>query len=185
MLAETFVGAILNNLMALAPFVMVLSYQRGVRWKWGKNPVALEPGFHLRCWLMHKVEISDMTDCAIELPIQSVMTADEKLLCFSANIGYRISDVVAHWQSVHDFESSTAALAMTHLAERVRGQNLSEVIADQSKLEKSLRGTLTTKFKNWGTEVFAVGFTNFAEVNNQFRIFTDGGINRPHIVLPI
>lgn len=184
MIAETFVGAILNNLMALAPFVIVLSYQGGVRWRLGKNPRELKPGIHWKIWLIHKVEISDLTDCVIELPSQCVLTADEKHLCFSANIGYRIVDVVKHWDSVQDFTESTIALAMTHLAKQVRKKKLSEVIADQTKLEGSLRGTLTNRFQTWGTEVFSVGFTNFAEVNNQFRIFTDSPNSR-HLVLPV
>lgn len=175
-MGETFIGAIINNLMALAPFVVVLSYQRGVKWTVGRNPTELLPGFHLKIWFIHKVEVSDITDCAVELPIQSVITADEKLVCFSVNIGYRVTDVVKHWATVHDFDSSTAALAMTHLAERVREECLADLVRDLKKLERSLRGTLTTRFKEYGTEVFSVGFTNFAEVPRQIRLFTDGGI---------
>ena len=182
-MAETFISALLNNLLALAPFIIILSYQRGVRWRLGNNPMELEPGFHWKIWLIHKVEVSEITDCAIELPIQSVITADEKLLCFSVNIGYRIVDVVKHWQSVHDFDASTAALAMTHLAKEVRKRKLADLVADLSKLENSLKGTLTTKFSDYGTKVFSVGFTNFSEINNQYRIFGDG--NYKSGILPI
>lgn len=172
-MGETFITIIFNNLMALMPFVIVRSYQSGVRWRFGTRPVALAPGLHFKIWVYHQVEISDVTDEFIELPIQSVITKDNKLVCFSANIGYRISDIVKHWENVQDFVASTHGAAMTHLAKRVRESDLAALEADLKKLEDSLKGTLSTKFKDWGTEVFAVGFTNFAEVSRQYRFFGD------------
>jgi regulator of protease activity HflC (stomatin/prohibitin superfamily) len=74
-------------------FAIVLSYQKGVRWTFGIDPVALEPGFHWKLWLMHRVEVINVVDEVIELPVQSVITADEKLVCFSVNIGFRFSDI--------------------------------------------------------------------------------------------
>jgi regulator of protease activity HflC (stomatin/prohibitin superfamily) len=171
----TLMETILQNLMALLPFVIVRTYERGVRWTFGCNPTELMPGFHWKIWLLHQVETMPIVDEAIELPIQSVITADEKLVCFSVNIGYRVCDVVKHWNGVQDFHESTKALAMTHLAQRVRASKLADLVAEGGlkKLEGSAEGTLTTKFNKWGTEVFFVGFVNFAEVPRQMRIFTD------------
>ena len=170
---ETFLASVLQNLLVLMPFTIIRTYQMGVRWSLGKNPKPLGAGWHWKVWLYHGIEISDVVDEVIELPIQSVITKDEKLVCFNANIGYRITDIVKHWHSVQDFHESTRALAMSHLAEKVREKNLTDLVGDIKKLETSLRGTLTTRFKDWGTEVFHVGFPNFAEVPNQVRLFSD------------
>ncbi len=170
---ETLLQIILNNLASLLPFAIVRSYQRGVRWTMGRNPRELLPGVRLKVWLLHQVEILDCADEVINLPVQSIITKDEKLVCFSVNIGFRIVNIVDHFCNVQDFAESTAGLATTHLAKRVRAKTLSELTADLSDLETSLRGTLTTQMKRWGTEVFAVGFTNFAEVPRQMRIFLD------------
>lgn len=170
----TLIEAVLNNLMALFPFVIIHSYQRGVRWIVGKNPVELLPGFHWKAWFIHSVEIFDIADEVLTLPVQSVITKDEKLVCFSVNIGFRVVDVVSHACSVQDFVESSGGLAMTHLAKRVREKTLSELVSDLKDLEKSLEGTLTTRMKGWGTEVFSVGFIDFAEVPQQIRVFLDG-----------
>jgi regulator of protease activity HflC (stomatin/prohibitin superfamily) len=170
---ENFVTILLNNLMALMPFVIVRTYQRGVRWRLGRFPFELKPGLHLKLWLYHQVELVDVVDEVIDLPVQSVITEDEKLVCFSVNIGYRVVDVVKHWNSVQDFHEATAGIAMTHMAKKVREKKLPELLQDLSKLERSLEGTLTTRFKDWGTEVFSVGFTDFAEVPTQIRLFGD------------
>lgn len=183
----TLIEVILQNLMSLFPFVVVRSYQAGVRWTFGRNPVALGPGPHWKLWVYHQIDIYDLCDEVLDLPVQSVITKDEKLVCFSVNIGFRVVDVVAHGCNVQDFAESTAGLAMTHLAQRVREKTLSEVTSDGGlrDLERSLEGTLTTRMKRWGTEVFSVGFTNFAEVPRQMRIFLDshaqGILAPPHL----
>ena len=170
---------VLQNLMSLLPFVIVRSYQRGVRWQFGKNPKELLPGFRLKIWLWHQIEIYDTCDDVIDLPVQSVITKDEKLVCFSVNIGFRVVDAVAHGCNVQDFVESTAGLTMTHLAQRVREKTLKELTSEGGlkALEASLEGTLTTRMKRWGSEVFSVGFTNFAEVPRQMRIFLDSHRN--------
>lgn len=168
---ETILPAIFENVLAIMPFKIIQSYERGVRWRWGKNPIEVGPGLVRRIWLMESVETTVVVDDVIELPVQSVITKDKKLVCFKACIGYRVVDVVKHQCNVTDFNSSTKAFAMTHLAKRVREQDLDETEGDLSKLEKSLQGTLTTRFKDWGTEVFMVGFTDFAEVPTQVRLF--------------
>lgn len=173
-MGETFLATVLQNLMALLPFLIVQSYQGGVRWVFGKNPKELKPGFHWKLWLVHQVAVVDMVAEAIELPTQSVMTQDKKLICFSVNIGYRVVDVVSHYCNVQDFVESTVAIAMSHLAKRVREKTMQQLHDDLDDLEKSLRGTLTTRMKDWGTEVFSVGFTNFVEQPRAFRLLTDG-----------
>lgn len=177
----TIVEVILNNLLALLPFVVLKVYDRGVRYSFGKNPTELGPGFHWRVWLYHSIETFDVADEVLNLPVQSVITKDEKLVCFSVNVGFRITDVVAHATTVQDFIASTRGIAMTHLAKRVRDKKLSELVADLSDLEKSLEGTLTTRMKRWGTEVFSVGFTDFAEVPQQIRVFGA----EDHHILPL
>lgn len=167
---------ILNNLMALLPFVIIKSYERGVRFRFGKSPIELKPGFHWKIWVYHFVEVGMVSDDYIETPIQSVITKDGKLVVFSVNIGYRIVDIVKHYTSVQEFTDSTKALAMVHLAKKVRESTLADTLADLKKLETSLRGTLSNQFKQWGTQVFAVGFVNFSEVPQQIRLFSDNGM---------
>jgi regulator of protease activity HflC (stomatin/prohibitin superfamily) len=168
---ESILPAVFENLLAIMPFKIVYSYEKAVRWTLGKNPHEVGPGWVWRIWLLHEVSTTVVVDDVIELPVQSVITADEKLVCFKAAIGYRVVDVVKHACNVTDFIESTKVLAAQHLAKKVRGNTLADLIEDLSKLERSLEGTLTTKFKDWGTEVFMVGFIDFAEVPTQVRIF--------------
>jgi len=175
----TLIEIVFNNLMALLPFVIVRSYAEGVRWKFGRDPVAVKPGLRLKIWFLHQIDIYALVDDVLDLPTQTVITKDGTAVCFSVNIGYKIVDVVCHACNVQDFVESTSGLAMTHLAQRVREQTYAELVGENGlkELEKSLQGTLTTRMKRWGTEVFSVGFTNFAKVRAPLRIFLDAHRN--------
>lgn len=173
-MASTIAEMILQNLMALLPFVVIFSFEGGVRWTLGRNPIALGPGFHWKIWFVHEIEVIQIVDDFVELPIQSVITKDGELVCFSVNIGYRIGDTVKHFCEVTDFKEALEGIAMQHLAQRVREQKYDELTDDLKTLETSLKGTLTTRVRPWGTEIFSVGFTNFAKVPYQFRLF--GGL---------
>jgi len=174
-MSGTLLEVIFQNLMSLFPFVIIKSYARGVRWTLGRNPKELKPGPHWRVWLIHQVEEYNVVDEVLDLPVQSVITKDDKPICFSVNIGFRVTDVVTHCTGVQDFNESTAGLAMTHLAQRVREKTLADLVAEGGlkDLEKSLEGTLTTRLKAWGATVFSVGFINFAPGRAPLRIFLD------------
>lgn len=173
MVMDSIVDVVLQNLSDLMPFVVVRSYERGVRWTLGRNPTELGPGFHLRVWLLHSSEKVPICDDVLMLPIQSVITKDEKLVCFKGSVGYRIKDPVKHCCEVTDFRDSTVALAMQHLAQRVREADLKDTVADLRKLEKSIERTLETRLRDWGSEVAYFGFTDFCEVRHQMRLFQD------------
>lgn len=169
------VEALSSNLLQLMPFTIIYTYERGVRYTFGRNPVELQPGFRLRVYLVHTVDKVVVVDDVLTTPTQSVITRDGKLVCFRASIAYRVADAVKHYNGVTDFETSTLSIAQRHLAKRIRECPLAELETPEGlkKLEDSLKGTLSTKFAAWGTEVFDVGFVDFAEVPTQIRLFGD------------
>lgn len=173
MVLENIVNALLENLMALMPFVIVKQYEKGVRYKFGKNPSELDPGFHWKLYLYHEIDKIIVVDDTIDLGVQSVITSDEKMVCFRVSFAYTVDDAVKHQCNVTDFETSISSLARRHLAKRVRAMTYADIVSDLSKLEKSLEGTMTTKFRDWGVRVFDVGFTDFAKVETQVRLFGD------------
>lgn len=175
MIAGTVVEHIAANIGAMLPYEILTSYEKGVRWRLGRKPQEIGPGPHWRIPIYHKIMKFDVVDEVMDLPVQSVITKDNKAVCFSVNIAFRIADVVAHACGVQDFFESTAGAAMTHLAKRVRERTLEELEQPEglSKLERSLRDTLTTKMRAWGTEVQDVGFTNFVANPRMMRLFID------------
>ena len=175
MIGGTVVEHVFANIEKMLPFQILKSYQMGVRWTLGKNPIALDPGPHWRIPLWHSISVHDVVDEVVNLPTQSVITKDKKTVCFSVNISFRIADIVAHECNVQDFLESTTGAAMIHLSKRVREKTLEELETPEGlkELEVSLKATLTTKMKRWGTEIIDIGFTDFVPVPRMLRIFLD------------
>lgn len=178
MILDNLVDALFNNVMELMPFVVIREYERGCRFKFGKDPKELQPGIRWRIYLYHAVEKVTVVDDVIELPLQSIITKDEKPLCFKIAIGFRVTDAVKHFCNVNDFLESTKAAAMIHLTKKVRELTLKEIVEDLTKIEASLARTLTTKLKGWGVEVTDVGFIDFSEVRHQLRLFSSERITK-------
>lgn len=167
------VQAIIANLAQLLPWRIVMSYNVAVRWTWGAKPKALGPGFHWAWWFVHHIQQVSAVEEVINLAPQSVTTADDKCVVFSCNLGLKVTDPVAHVCNVHDFANSSRDLAMTHLSKRVRAMTYAELTTGLDALEQSLRGTMSTQWKDWGTVCTRVGFTDFAHTRAPIRLFTD------------
>lgn len=164
-----------DMLNTFAPWIIIKSYERGCRWTLGKNPQVVGPGFVWNIWVVHEIETVSVVPQYIKLPVQSVTTSDGEPVCFSVGIGFQVEDPVQHFCNVTDFDESLSTISEIHLAKRVREQSYKETsdekVSGLKELESSLKNTLTTKVRNWGTRIIEVGFSNFSHVNLQFRGF--------------
>jgi regulator of protease activity HflC (stomatin/prohibitin superfamily) len=78
--------------------------------------------------------------------------------------------VLAAVMNVKEFSSGLRDVGMMHLAERAREMTWAELRDGQKEMEKSLRGTLTTRAKSWGVKITRVGLTDLVKAR-QFRHF--------------
>lgn len=178
MILDGFFEKLAENLLDLMPWYVVRSYEMACQWTFGQNPIPKGPGWHWRWYGITTYEKMPVVDDVLELPVQTVISKDKKSISFKAVVRYRIEDVVLHFCNVNEFIPSTKALAMGHLAKRVRDQSLEETELDLDKLERSCAGTLTTQVKEWGTKILGVHFVDFAEVPTHVRLWGDNSNSR-------
>ena len=158
------VDAILSRLRELWPFVRIPPWGRGVRFRYNirKRCVDVQllmPGIALQVWFLDDVNIWSVVEQVYDLPSQPVTTADDVAVTFSVNFTFRVTDPIAAVIEVHDFQHSLQGLAMTHCAAKIREWAWKELLDHQKDLERSLKGTMTTRAKKWGVEVTDVGVT--------------------------
>lgn len=168
------IDAILSRLEVLWPWRRVMPWQRAVRTTFlpfrGVRIAVLDPGLARAVPFFDSIEVRDVQEDTDNLLTQSVTTKDDIAVTFSANFAYEIDDVRAAVMNVREFASSLRDLGMIHLAERVRELTWAELLASQKELERSLRGTLTTRAKDWGVKITRVGITDLVKAR-QFRHF--------------
>lgn len=158
------VDAILSRLRELWPFVRVPPWGMGVRyrypWRGGEPTIQLlKPGVHLQLYFLDDLNVWSVVEQVYDLPCQPITTKDDVACTFSVNFTFQVTDPIAALTQVHDFQHSLQGLAMTHCAQKIRDWTWSELLEHQKDLERSLKGTMSTKAKKWGVEVTDVGVT--------------------------
>lgn len=172
MIGETVVGWLSNNLLALLPFRVVRSYQRGVRFRLGRDIALLSPGWWWFFPVVESIEVVDVAPCVMNLPTQSVTTCDGRALSFSANIEYEIVNARKMYVRVQHLDTSLSASAMGFLAETVRAQPWDALVAGQLALEGELRRTITKQARRWGVRIRRVHLTDFV-TTRALRLYGD------------
>ena len=168
----TVVEAVLNNVATLLPFRMVHSYERGVRFRWGKDIAELSPGLHFFVPGIESIREVNVAPETRDLPTQSTYTKDGKNVTFSGNVCYRIVDARKMYVGVQDFDEALVAFAMVHLAERIGSRTLAALRKDRETLDVEIAETLSEKVAEWGATIEWVGLTDLAETR-AYRLFGD------------
>jgi hypothetical protein len=171
---EGLVQGLFENLAELLPVKVVRSYERGVKWTLGRNPTQLDPGPHLRVWFYHSIETAIVADDTIELPTQSIITKDEKLVVFKAIIGFKIDDIVKHFTNVTDFRESTTGLVDDAPCKARSRSYVSRVGGGFGEAGKVALHYTHDEVQRVGHRRQLRGFSDFAEVPTQIRIFGEG-----------
>ena len=157
---------------SLWPFGIVRSYQRGIRFRLGIDVAEIQPGWYFAWWVVEDVVVVNVVPDVLDLPVQSITAADGAEITVSANIAYEITDARAMFTKVQDFQDSLSRIAMNHLAQKIRAWTWKELQDHQAELERSLKGTLTTRLARlgWGVEIIDVGLTDLVRCR-QYRLY--------------
>jgi regulator of protease activity HflC (stomatin/prohibitin superfamily) len=158
-----FIESILSRLEELWPLVRVHSFQRGVKFRHGRDIALLEPGVHFAFWWFEEIVLVTTCERTVNLPTQSMTTADDVAVTFSANVAYEVTDAREMYTKLSDFEDSLNATAMVFLADKVRSKTWAELVSGQAELERQLREALTRRGKRWGVKFLDVGFTDMVK----------------------
>ncbi len=170
-----------ENIKELLPVCVVPPYAQGVRMFCGRiydhgsgHPWTgnLSPGLWLRMPWVWPIEVVHVVPQVVNLPTQTVTTADGLALSFSANIQFEIDDATASWTKVQNVSDSVSFLCMSVLARKIRACTLQESLDGARELERSIERSLSTRLKEWGVRVTDVGLTDMVR-SRALRIYGD------------
>lgn len=146
-------------------FAVVETWNRGVRLRFGKDPVELSPGLH---WIIpfavdHVIE-TGVVPQVHKLQAQTVTLADGHTVVVEPIVTFRVSDPVAFVCEVEDAESAICDTAAAVIRRRLCGSDW-ETLLNSERSEK-LEGAITTECrrigKRWGIEILTVAFASLA-----------------------
>ena len=166
------IPALLQNLWSLVPVSTIYSYQRGVKFRFGRPVKEYRPG-RIVAWIpfMESVEILPAAPQVIETAAQTFATQDGKTITVSIAVEYRIIRAT-DWFTRQDVDDSLANMAQVALTDASRTHDWANFKKDGEAIEEDVLEALQKRVLGWGVYVSRVGIINCAETR-MFRLIRD------------
>ncbi len=157
------IPALLQNLWSMVPVSTIYSYQRGVKFRFGKPVVEYEPG-RIVVWIpfIETVEILTSVPQVIETAAQTFETKDGKTITVSIAVEYSIIRAT-DWFARQDVDTSLVNTAQVALTDASRTHDWVNFRANGEAIEEDVLAALQKRVKSWGVEVTRVGIIDCAQ----------------------
>jgi regulator of protease activity HflC (stomatin/prohibitin superfamily) len=163
---------LVNNVFALFPVKKIHSYERGVRFWWGKDVAELKAGIYLYVPYFGSIEVVDIQQQTHNLVSQSMTSKDLLPITFSCNLTYRVKNARKNFTVVHNFDSSLENVVMMVAADEAAKRSWKELVSHREEIEAIILDRINETVKKWGAVVDSFAFTDLVTAR-QYRIFGD------------
>lgn len=153
---------------------VVLPWERAVRVRFGKNPVLLESGFHLRIPFFDEVRVANTRLRIGCVPAQTITTRDGRTVTVDVTVAFRITDPLAAMLRLQKPEDSCAGFAQIAVLRHVRSRAYAEI--QIAELEEAVAQEVAA-LAGPGVEFEYVRVVEWALIRT-IRLIQDGW--RPH-----
>jgi regulator of protease activity HflC (stomatin/prohibitin superfamily) len=135
-------------------FVVIPEYQRAVFFRFGRvMGEARGPGLLFRVPIMHKVVRVNLRVEVVDIPSQSVITADNVTVAVDAVVYFQVVDPIRAVIGVDNFRFASQRIAMTSLRSIIGRYDLDSLLAHRDDVNAELRATIARSTAEWGVEV--------------------------------
>jgi hypothetical protein len=111
-------SSFLGSLRSLLTWwVTVAPWEHAIRVRCGKHVHTLQPGIHLRIPGFDRVYVQSVRMRAADLPLQTVTTADAKVITLAGVLQYSINDLRLLYDTLHHAEDTVVNIATAIIAE--------------------------------------------------------------------
>lgn len=150
---------IADFLLTIPPWVVVFPDEKGIFLRGGKYKRTLSAGFYFKYPVYDHIRKLNVKEQVVDLPSQSVMTLDGKILALDGTIKYEIKNAKQALLNVFDYDASIQNLTMGLIAEyvsQVRTVKCKDVCSE-------VLAELNQATEQWGIEVLDFWLTTYAE----------------------
>lgn len=159
----TIIPALLQNLWSMVPVSTIYSYQRGVKFRFGKPVREYDPG-RIVGWVpfIETVEILTAAPQVIETAVQTFETKDAKTVSVSIAVEYQIVRAT-DWFTRQDVDGSLVNVAQVALTDASRTHDWVNFRENGEAIEEDVLTALQKRVLDWGVEVTRVGIIDCAK----------------------
>lgn len=167
---------VIEMLQQLWPLRMILQWQRGVYYCFGRYAGTVGPGvWPVIPWLMDVLKV-DVVPAIYGTPLQTVTLRDNRALTFSATVTTEVEDANLAVNAVERWQETTVELVSGLLSERladVEPSRFDPARGKRDRLIEDLREEMDAETSKFGVRIRALRFSNFALGVRTFRFLSE------------
>lgn len=163
-------GQILEAILSVIPrLTIVRATHKAVKWRYGKQPIAIEPGLTIYWPLVTELDTQVVARQTLNLPTQHLTTKDNIPVALGGFVVYTIQDIVlAIGEKNYDVDDTVSDLAQAALVEEVTSLTYDELMkgisgGPKSEVYESLSQNLHEQLAKFGVAIERAGLTDFAK----------------------
>ena len=148
----------------LIPFIIIMDYQEGVRFRLGKFRETLKAGFFWKIPFADTVIIANVAWEMLPLQPQSLTTKDGKSIVVTGLVKFKICDIKKHTINVAHSEAAIGDVTMGIISDEIMDRNWVEVKA--GKRDNRILIKAKNEALEWGIEIQSVTLIDMAEITS-------------------
>lgn len=169
---DKFFQIIMEQINNLIPIVIILKFQKGVRYTFGKYSKILDPGIHFKFPYLQIVLKDNVVDTTTILPTQSIITEDKKEVIVKAVIGYCIRDIGKFYNKVYDTKSAVLDIAQVVVKSNINANKFDDICTDPITFGDLLKSELQKQVGKYGIKINFISLTDFT-ASRSYRLFNE------------
>ena len=156
-MVSTFIAvAVLLFMLAASSIKIIMEYERGVIFLFGKYFATYTKGIKLVIPIVMTMRRVDMRIIALDVPPQDIITKDNVSITVNAVVMYKVMEAENAIIKVEDYHYNTAQLSQTTLRAILGQSELDEVLAQQEEINARLQEVIDRQTDPWGIKVTTV-----------------------------
>jgi regulator of protease activity HflC (stomatin/prohibitin superfamily) len=152
---------IMNQINNIVPVAEIFQFQKGVRYRFGKTDKTLDPGWHLKIPFFDKVLQESVVLTTLTLPVQSVISKDNKNLVVKGTIVLIVDDIVKYLNTIYNARDAIADRTCLIIREVIKEKTFEECRSED--LNKIFTRKIRKIAKEHGMYIFLVGLTDITD----------------------
>lgn len=165
--------AVFDLLRQASPLIVVRTQQAGVDWRCGHvQPRALGPGVYVRLPYLREIGIVSRAVQWVDMPVQGLVTADDRTVALSANYAYRVVDPVRWAVATADAEHAITNALRPEIAAIVAERDYETLRDRLPALGRLIRARSRAVLERIGAVPLAVGVSDFVPARH-YRLLND------------
>ncbi len=173
-------NSLFEAILKLFPRIIVIrATHGGVKWKKGKNVVALKPGVHIYWPLVSDIEIIVTARQTLNLPTQILTTQDNKKVVVSTVVVYRVKNIIqAIGKENWDVDTTINDITLSAIVGIIAQYSLDSLLGmvSDEKLDSLFTLKVRKELRRFGVYVNRCKLTDFADCK-VYKLVMDKGSN--------